>query len=75
MTRQGRGQVCIEVPVFFDVHFLQDLVRVTVRFSLYEEDDQSSPARPACLKERGSSILLTIPPVGLSCTLRGPPDQ
>jgi SecD/SecF fusion protein len=69
INRHGRRQVCIEVPGFFDVQFLQDLVSVTARFTLYEEDGQAMAADVITGKAglpEGARLIYSFddPPVG-----------
>jgi len=39
ITPQGKRQIRIEVPGFFDIPLLKDIVSTTAGFSLYEEDN------------------------------------
>ncbi|OLY47804.1 protein translocase subunit SecD [Bartonella apis] len=42
IAKQSRDKIRIEVPGLFDVQLLKDIVSVTARFSLYEEDTSVS---------------------------------
>ncbi|WP_297322725.1 protein translocase subunit SecD [uncultured Bartonella sp.] len=42
ITKQSRDKIRIEVPGLFDVQLLKDVVSVTARLSLYEEDSSVS---------------------------------
>lgn len=42
ITKQSRDKIRIEVPGLFDVQLLKDIVSVTARLSLYEEDSSVS---------------------------------
>jgi len=69
VTRRGKWQIDIEVPGFFDVQFLKDLVSVTFYFALYEEDGRFMAKDAIAGKAgwpEGSQVVYSFddPPVG-----------
>jgi len=42
VARQGRDQILVEVPGFFNAQFLKDILTVRAHFSLYEQQDNAT---------------------------------
>ncbi|CAM1651239.1 Protein-export membrane protein SecD/SecF/SecDF [Bartonella choladocola] len=76
IAKQSRDKIRIEVPGLFDVQLLKDIVSVTARFSLYEEDT-SVPVNEVVMgkiaRPEGTIVTYSMDDPPVSYLLKEPP--